>query len=59
MKTLLAVLSLLSLAICLAAPILFFAGYLPESGFKLVLLLASVAWFLLATSWSSYRKSGT
>jgi hypothetical protein len=56
MKTLLAIASILSLALCLAAPILFFLGILPETSFKLALLLASLGWFFLATSWSGYRK---
>jgi len=56
MKILLAVASILSLALCLAAPILFFRGFLPEKDFKLALLLASLAWFFLATTWASLRK---
>ncbi|HYA49197.1 MAG TPA: hypothetical protein VEG35_05810 [Burkholderiales bacterium] len=56
MKTLLAVASILSLALCLAAPVLFFLGVLPETSFKLALLLASLGWFFLATAWASYRK---
>jgi hypothetical protein len=56
MKTLLAAASILSLALCLAAPVLFFLGILPEASFKLALLLASLGWFFLATAWISYRK---
>jgi hypothetical protein len=56
MKILLAVGSLMSLALCLAAPVLFFLGVLPEASFKLALLFASLGWFFLATSWASYRK---
>ncbi|MGZ4887171.1 MAG: hypothetical protein ACXVI6_03925 [Candidatus Aminicenantales bacterium] len=56
MKTLLAVSSLLSLLLCLAAPVLFFLGVLPEASYKLALFLASLGWFFLATSWASYRK---
>jgi len=55
MKILLAVASLVSLALCLAAPILFFLGVLPEASYKLALLLASLGWFFLATSWASRR----
>lgn len=56
MKTLTALLSILSLAICLGAPVLFFLGILTEARFKTALLIASLAWFLLATSWASLRK---
>jgi hypothetical protein len=56
MKTVLAFASILSLVLCLAAPVLFFVGILPEARFKLALLLASLGWFFLATTWASYRK---
>lgn len=56
MKILLAVCSLLSLAVCLSAPVLYFLGYLMEKDYKLAFLLASLAWFFLATSWVSHRK---
>ena len=55
MKILLAILALLSLLLCLAAPLLFFLGILPEASYKLALLLASLGWFFLATSWASWR----
>lgn len=56
MKTLLAVLSLLNLALCVAAPVYFFAGRLAEDKYKLVLLLASIAYFIFATAWASRRR---
>ena len=56
MKILLAVASILSLVLCIAAPVFFFLGYLPERSFKLALLLSSLAWFLLATAWASFKK---
>lgn len=59
MKTLLAAASILSLALCLAAPVLFFLGILPEASFKLALLLASLGWFFLATAWMSYKKKSS
>jgi hypothetical protein len=59
MKTLLAAASILSLALCLAAPVLFFLGILPEASFKLALLLASLGWFFLATAWVSYKKKSS
>lgn len=56
MKTLLAAASILSLVLCLGAPVLFFLGILPEASYKLALLLASLGWFFLATAWISHRK---
>ncbi len=59
MKTFLGAASILSLVLCLAAPVLFFLGILPEASYKLALSLASLAWFFLATTWASFnnRKS--
>ena len=48
-----AVLSLASLAACLAAPLLHFFGALGEPAFKQVLAAASVAWFVFAITWST------
>jgi hypothetical protein len=59
MKIFLATASILSLIICLAAPVLFFLGLLPEASFKLALLLASLGWFFLATTWASYKKKSS
>jgi hypothetical protein len=42
-------LAVLSLGICLAAPVLFFLGQITEARYKRAFLLASVAWFILAT----------
>jgi peptide/nickel transport system substrate-binding protein len=47
-------LSLVSLGLGLAAAVLFFLGRLPEAKFKTAFLLASIAWFVLATG----RKLG-
>ena len=59
MKTFLGAASILSLALCLAAPVLFFAGILPEASYKLALLLASLGWFFLATTWVSHKKKSS
>ena len=56
MKTLLAVLSLLNLALCVVAPVCFITGSLAENKYKLVLLLASIAYFIFATAWASRRR---
>jgi hypothetical protein len=54
-KTLLAVAAVLSLA----SPVLFFLGKLSEAGFKLALVPASLAWFVLAALWAAARKKRT
>jgi hypothetical protein len=48
--------SLLSLAVCLLAPVLFFLGKFTEHNYKLVFLIASLAWFIFATLWARKRK---
>lgn len=48
--------SLLSLAVCLLAPLLFFLGKFTEENYKLVFLIASIAWFIFATLWSRKKK---
>ncbi len=49
-------LALVSLGVCLAAPILFFLGRVPERAYKTGFLVATAAWFLLATAWASAGK---
>ena len=49
-------LALVSLGICLALPVLSFMGRIAERTYKTGFLLASIAWFLLATAWSTARK---
>jgi hypothetical protein len=48
--------SMLSLSVCLAAPVLYFLGSLSEARFKLVLLIASAGWFAFAALWSGAKK---
>jgi len=45
-------LSLISLAVCLAAPIMRFLGKISSESYKLVFLAASIGWFVFATFWS-------
>jgi hypothetical protein len=45
-------LSLISLAGCLAVPVLHFLGKLSSDSYKLVFLAASVGWFVFATLWA-------
>jgi hypothetical protein len=48
--------SLLSLGVCLLAPVLFFLGKFTEKNYKLVFLIASIAWFIFATLWAREKK---
>jgi hypothetical protein len=48
LKALTGGLAVLSLCACLAAPVLYFLGRLPENRFKAGFLVASVGWFVFA-----------
>jgi hypothetical protein len=48
---------MVSLAVCLAAPLLYFLGSWSEARFKLILLIASVGWFVFATLWAGTQKT--
>lgn len=50
MRLLLRIAALLSLALCLLFPLLYFLGQMDEPGFKNALALSSLAWFLFAAS---------
>jgi hypothetical protein len=53
-------LALVSLGVCLAAPVFFFLGRIAERTYKTGFLLATIAWFILATAWaSSARKKSS
>lgn len=43
-------LALISLGVCLAAPVLYFLGRMTEASYKTAFLIASIAWFILATA---------
>jgi len=49
--------AVLSLAACLAAPVLYFLDIFSEPRFKLVLLVASAGWFVFAALWSGAKKA--
>jgi hypothetical protein len=51
-------LALVSLGLCLAAPIVFFLGRISEETYKKAFLLASIAWFILATARAMSGKNG-
>lgn len=49
-------LALLSLAVCLAAPVLSFLGRISERTFKTAFLAASAGWFVFAAARGSSKK---
>jgi hypothetical protein len=49
--------AVLSLAACLAAPVLFFLGRISEASYKTAFLIASIGWFVFAIARGSVRKS--
>jgi hypothetical protein len=55
-KMLLAVLSLASLSLCLISAILHFLGHLSNESYKVIFLVASAGWFILAALWARKRK---
>lgn len=57
MRIFLAAGSVLSLSVSLATSVFFFYGLVSENSFKLILLIASIAWFLMATGWTVLRKT--
>jgi len=51
-----ALLALLSLAMCLVSPGLFFAGEISERTYRLAFLLTSFAWFVFAILWMAAAR---
>jgi hypothetical protein len=51
-------LALVSLGICLAAPVVFFLGRISGGTYRRAFLLASIAWFVLATARAMAGKDG-
>jgi hypothetical protein len=56
MRLLLGFLALLTLAACLALPVMHFQGRIDNTAYKQYLLVASVAWFVLAIPWMTTGK---
>ena len=48
--------ALVSLAACLVAPVLYFAGRVEVESYKTVFLIASIAWFIAATVYDAQRQ---
>jgi hypothetical protein len=49
-------LALLSLALCLVSPVLFFLGKISERTYRLAFLLTSIAWFVFAILWAAAAR---
>lgn len=45
--------AILSLLGCLAAPLLYFLGRMEMSTYKTLLAVATVSWFVFATTWAA------
>lgn len=54
-KAVFAVCAVLSLALCLAFPVIFFMGKMSGENYKLFFLLSSLAWFFFAFFWATKR----
>jgi hypothetical protein len=52
-------LAVLSLAACLAAPVLFFLGRITEGSYKTAFLVASIAWFVFAVARGASGKKSS
>jgi hypothetical protein len=48
--------ALLSLALCLVSPVLFFVGKISERTYRLAFLLTSIAWFVFAILWMAAAR---
>lgn len=48
--------AIVALVLCLTLPVLRFFALMDEDIYRIAFLLASAAWFLAATTWSSRRK---
>ena len=46
----------MALGTCLAAPILYFVGYVELDSYKTILAVASIIWFLFAIVWVEAAK---
>lgn len=55
LRNLAAVVSVLSLAACLASPLLYFWGTIDAPAYKQAFLLASISWFAAAATWAARK----
>jgi hypothetical protein len=56
MKTIAVAASLISYAVCIAAPLLFFLGRIEMSTFKTLLGAGTVGWLVFATVWATAKR---
>lgn len=57
MKAIAALISVLSLAVCIGAAIWWFLGRTSEDTYKVLFLVASIAYFVFATLWARRPES--
>ena len=55
-KAVFAVCAVLSLALCLAFPVIFFMGKISGENYKLFFLFSSLAWFFFVFLWATKRR---
>ena len=55
-KPIASVVALVSLAACLVAPVMYFAGRVEIDSYKAVFLIASIAWFVAAAVYDRQRQ---
>ena len=55
MKLISGLLSLASLAACLAVPVVYFHGGMTEAAYKQSLIVASLVYFAAATTWATRK----
>ena len=55
-KAIALVAAVVSLAVCLVAPVLYFAGRIEVEDYKTVFLVASIGWFVAATVYDAQRQ---
>ena len=55
-KPLASVVALVSLAVCLVAPVMYFVGQVEIDSYKTVFLIASLAWFVAAAVYDRQRQ---
>ncbi len=55
-KPLASVVALVSLAVCLVAPVMYFAGRVEIESYKTVFLIASLAWFVAVAVYDRQRQ---
>ena len=48
--------ALVSIVLCVLAPVLFFLGSIPEATYHALFAVGSVVWFVSAVIWVSGRK---